>query len=503
MTDLVTPSSWPHLAGSRHTTRTDSEDAGRRARRRLPVAKQAVLDLPEGRPDPVDIAREVASRRVPELVPLRHARMAESPFAFYRGNALGMAADLAESAVSGLGVQLCGDAHLSNFGLFASPERRLVFDLNDFDETFPGPWEWDVKRLAASIVVAGRSLDFSAKERRRCVRKTLRRYRDGLAELASRNPLEVWYSQADASALTAIVGGQVSVGEQRRLDRAIHKARRSDRMKALAKLTELTPAGVRIKADPPEIVPLDQLLPDAERTDLVQRLHHLLEDYARSLPHAQRFLLSRYEPVDAARKVVGVGSVGTRCWVVLLRGVDDGDPLFLQVKEAGRSVLADHVPEDMLPAVPPVHEGERVIHGQRLMQASGDIFLGWQSVEGIDGRRRDFYVRQLKDMKGSAAVETMEPSTLAAYGAACGWVLARAHARSGDPIAISTYVGVGDDLPDALAEFAEAYADVNELDHARFSAAVADGRLTSASVRWAQPGRRNGVRAARSAGAPG
>ena len=481
MTDVAIPRSWPQLAGSRHTTRADSEDAGLRARRRLPVARQAVLDLPAGRPDPVDVAREVASRRVPELVPLRHARMAESPFAFYRGNALGMAADLAESAVSGLGVQLCGDAHLSNFGLFASPERRLMFDLNDFDETFPGPWEWDVKRLAASIVVAGRSLGFSAKERRRCVRRTVRRYRDGLVELAAMNPLEVWYSQADASSLTAIVGGQIASSEQRRLDKAMRKARRSDRLKALAKLTEVTPEGLRIKADPPGIVPLDQLIADTERVVLVQRLHDLLEDYARSLPHAQRFLLSRYEPVDAARKVVGVGSVGTRCWVVLLRGVDDADPLFLQVKEAGRSVLADHVPEDMLPPVPSDHEGERVVHGQRLMQASGDIFLGWQSADGIDGRRRDFYVRQLKDMKGSAIVETMQPSTLAAYGAACGWVLARAHARSGDPIAISAYAGVGDELADALLEFAETYAEVNEQDHARFAAAVAEGRLVSAS----------------------
>jgi uncharacterized protein (DUF2252 family) len=406
--------------------------------------------------------------------------MTESPFAFYRGNALGMAADLAGSPVSGLGVQLCGDAHLSNFGLFASPERRLMFDLNDFDETFPGPWEWDVKRLAASIVVAGRSLDFSPKERRRCVRKTVRRYRDGLAELAATNPLAVWYSQADASALTAIVGGQIASSEQRRLDKAMRKARKSDRLKALAKLTEVTPAGLRIKADPPALTPLDLLLPDTERIDLERRLHDLLEDYAQSLPAAQRFLLSRYEPVDAARKVVGVGSVGTRCWVVLLRGVDELDPLFLQVKEAGRSVLADHVPEDMLPSVPPTHQGERVIHGQRLMQASGDIFLGWQSAEGIDGRHRDFYVRQLKDMKGSAVVETMDPTTLAAYGAACGWVLARAHARSGDPIAIAAYLGQDDDtFPDAMVDFAEAYGDVNESDHARFAAAVADGRLAS------------------------
>ena len=466
---------------ARHRTRADSTTIGLRARARTGVERMGELHLPRDRRDPVDVAAQVAQQRVPELVPLRHQRMAESAFAFYRGNALGMAADLAEGPVSGLPVQLCGDAHLSNFGLFASAERRLMFDLNDFDETYPGPWEWDVKRLAASMVIAGRALDFSPEERRRAVRKTVRRYRRALADLSGKNPLDIWYSQADAEEVIKIVGRKASSAELKRADSALRKARKSDRLKALSKLTELGDDGVQIKADPPELTPLALLLPDTERAELQSKLADLLELYARSLSNAQRYLLSRYEVVDAARKVVGVGSVGTRCWVVLLRGVDDADPLFLQVKEAGRSVLADHVPDAMRPDTSPPQEGERVVNGQRLMQASGDIFLGWDVMEGIDGRRRDFYVRQLKDMKGSANVESMAPSTLTAYGAACGWVLARAHARSGDPIAISAYLDDGDAFADAMVRFAEDYAEVNQQDHARFAGAVATGVLPSSA----------------------
>jgi uncharacterized protein (DUF2252 family) len=474
---LTTPTSGP----TGHRTRAESQELGRRARDRVPPATQGEVVVAPDRTDPVTLAFRVEADRVPELVPIRHERMAASPFAFLRGNAMGMAADLATAPVSGLRVQVCGDAHLSNFGLFGSAERRLLFDLNDFDETFPGPWEWDVKRLAASVEVAGRENGFSSKERRRAVRGTVRRFRDAMAEFAAMNPLDVWYAMVDADELRALRGGEVSGSERRRVDQALKKARSSGRMKALAKLTEVVDGGLRIKSDPPLVTRISELLPTADRDDLLKVLDALLHDYTRSLPNAVRSLLDRYELVDMARKVVGVGSVGTRCWVVLMRGVDEEDPLFLQVKEAGRSVVADHVPAGLLPPVLPVHEGEGVVDGQRLMQAAGDIFLGWTTALGIDGRERDFYVRQLKDMKFSAAVETMHPDLMRAYGTLCGWTLARAHARTGDPIAIAAYLGDDDVFPDAIAAFAEQYAELNATDHAAFADAVGSGRLPSSS----------------------
>jgi len=437
--------------------------------------------MPLNRPDPVSLLEEQARSRVPELVPVRHGRMMVSPFAFFRGNALGMATDLAAAPVSGLGVQLCGDAHLSNFGLFGSPERRLLFDLNDFDESIAGPWEWDVKRLAVSIAVAGRGNGFSRKHRRSCVLETVRRYRDATADFATMRTLDVWYARADIDEVEETLRNKLSSRHRKNLDQTTLKARGSGNLKAFGKLTEITDDGVRIRADAPLVVPIADLLPDAGREELETQIKALLNRYRRSLPIERRTLLDEFEFVDLARKVVGVGSVGTRCWIVLLRGRDDGDPLFLQVKEAGPSVLKAKVPAALRQRSAPRNEGERVVVGQRLMQAASDVFLGWQRVGGIDGRLRDFYVRQLRDMKGSAVVEKMDPRGMTMYGQLCGWTLAKAHARTGDRIALATYLNSDDAFPEAMAEYAEAYADQNERDYQAFLDAIESGRLEAES----------------------
>ena len=464
-----------------HLAPADRARRGLAARATLPPRRQAELVMPTRRPDPVSLMEEQARSRVPELVPVRHGRMMESPFAFFRGNALGMATDLAAGPVSGLGAQLCGDAHLSNFGLFGSPERRLLFDLNDFDESTPGPWEWDVKRLAVSLAVAGRGNGFSRKERRRCVLETVRRYRDAMADFATMRSLDVWYARADVDALVDMFRNKLGSRGRKNLDQGLHKARGSGSLKAFAKLTEITDDGVRIKADPPLLVPIADLLPGAAREELETRMKDLLNLYRRTLPDQRRVLLDQFEFVDLARKVVGVGSVGTRCWIVLLRGRDDGDPLFLQVKEAGPSVLKTKVPSVLRRRNAPRNEGERVVIGQRLMQASSDIFLGWQRIEGIDGQTRDFYVRQLRDMKGSAVVERQDPRDMTLYGQLCAWTLARAHARSGDRIALATYLNSDDAFPEAMVEYAESYADQNERDYQAFLAAIKSGRLQAES----------------------
>ncbi len=460
-----------------HLTPEERAAIGHTARELLPPAEQDVLVLAGDRLLPEELARQVARTRVPELVPMRHSRMASSPFAYFRGNALGMAADLANAPVSGLTTQLCGDAHLSNFGLFGSAERRLLFDVNDFDETLPGPWEWDVKRLAASIVVAGRENGFSAKDCRRTARIAVRRYRDAMAQFAAMSTLDVWYARVDADELAQLAELALGKASRKRLDKALARARASDHTRSVAKLTEDRGEGLRFRSGPPELVPITELLPEVDRHELEAHLARFLARYRRSLVPDRRTLLDRFELLDVARKVVGVGSVGTRCWVILLRGRDDGDLLLLQVKEAQASVLAAHVPP--MPGRPrPVrNEGARVVSGQRLMQAAGDIFLGWNHMEGADGLERDFYVRQLKDMKGSAVVETMDPVIMGHYVQICAWTLARAHARAGDPIAIAAYLGDSDDFPKAVARFAERYADRNEQDHALFTEAIAAGRL--------------------------
>ena len=444
---------------------------GEEARARVPPEAHAELST-AGRPGAVRVLADQAGTRVPELVPIRHTRMTASPFAFFRGAAAVMAGDLSGTPVSGLDVRLCGDAHLANFGMFASPERALLFDINDFDETYPGPWEWDVKRLTASLVVAGRENSFSGKQTRKVVVAAVRRYRDAMAAFAALGNLAVWYSRMDVEKAQRLLGDQLDPRIRKNLDRSVTRARRRDHLRALDKLTELVDGRRRIVADPPLVVPVSQLAAGLRRDQVESTVEGILLEYATSLDPGLRQLVGSYTFEDMARKVVGVGSVGTRCWIVLMRGRDDEDPLFLQVKEAQESVLARHLGPN-----PHSTEGERVVAGQRIMQAASDVFLGWHRTTGLDGRTRDFFVRQLHDWKGSATIETMSPKGLRLYAELCAWTLARAHARSGDRIAIAAYLGDDDDLPQAFADFAHFCADLNELDHATFSAAVAAGEL--------------------------
>ena len=408
--------------------------------------------------------------------------MLASPFTFYRGAAAIMATDLADTPTSGITVQLCGDAHLSNFGVFGTPERNLIFDINDFDETLPGPWEWDVKRLVASFEVAGRSRGFSTDERAVVSQAAARGYRKRMRKAAASPVLAAWNDRLDADQVSALVHRaqrDVQAAKKRvtRADSAIAKARSRDHARAFSKLVEVVDGAMRIKAEPPLIVPLDDLIPDAwDREQTVEEMRALLKEYQSTLVH-QAHPVREYEFVDMARKVVGVGSVGTRAWIVLHRGRDDSDPLLLQAKEAQRSVL-----EPYLPASEYVNQGERVVRGQRLMQAASDVFLGWQSVTGFDGVTRDFYIRQLHDWKGSADVDAMSFEGMRLYGQICGETLARAHARGGDRVAIAAYLGSSDVFDRAVAEFARSYADRNELDFADFRAAVDSGRLTAEDV---------------------
>ncbi|MDH6545338.1 DUF2252 domain-containing protein [Streptomyces lavendulae] len=450
---------------------------GKEARRRSPRSGHAVYEPGSDRRDPLRILEAQSAARVPELVPIRYGRMTESPFRFYRGAAAIMASDLAGSPDSGITAQLCGDAHLLNFRLLASPERELMFDINDFDETLPGPWEWDVKRLSASFVIAARANGFDDAERARVVSAAVRSYREAMTRFAGMSNLDVWYTKVDAAGLKALITDQLRKEGRRKLDRALAKARSRDTLQVFDKLTRVVDGHRRIAADPPLLVPIADLLPDAERSALERQFRALIEQYAVTLPSDRRHLLADYHLADVARKVVGVGSVGTRCWIFLLLGRDGGDPLFLQAKEADESVLAEHLGASLYR-----NQGERVVAGQRLMQATSDIFLGWQRVDGFDGRRRDFYVRQLRDWKGIAMPETMTPAQLEAFGGACGHTLARAHARSGDRIAIAAYLGGGDAFDRALVTFAEAYADQNERDHRALLDAVRAGRLPAEEI---------------------
>ncbi|MEU8460332.1 DUF2252 domain-containing protein [Streptomyces sp. NPDC029003] len=455
-----------------HGTPQERAAQGKEARSRSPRSSHAVYQPSPDRPDPLAILEAQSAARVPELVPIRYSRMSESPFRFYRGAAAIMASDLAGSPVSGITAQLCGDAHLLNFRLLASPERRLMFDINDFDETLPGPWEWDVKRLSTSLVIAGRANGFDDAKRAQIVSATVRAYREAMTGFAGMGNLEVWYASLDADRLEAIATQQLRKRGQERLASNMTKARSRDSLQVFDKLTELVDGRPRIAADPPLLMPIAELLPDHERSALVRQFRGLLERYGHTLSTDRRALLEDYQLTDVARKVVGVGSVGTRCWIFLLLGRDGRDPLFLQAKEADTSVLAEHVGASRYR-----NQGERVVSGQRLMQAASDIFLGWQRVDGIDGKQRDFYVRQLRDWKGIAMPETMSPRQLAAFGDVCGMTLARAHARSGDRVAIAAYLGRSEAFDRALVAFAEAYADQNERDHQALVEAVRAGRL--------------------------
>jgi uncharacterized protein (DUF2252 family) len=450
---------------------TERAAAGRAARSVARRSAHAAWAPPANRQDPVAVIEAQDARRVPDLVPIRHGRMAASPFTFYRGAAAVMAADLATTPVSGLQVQTCGDAHLSNFGVFAAPDRRLVFDLNDFDETLPGPWEWDVKRLVASFALAGRDRGFKRSERSAALLASARSYREAMREFAGLGDLEVWYERLDVEESMGRIE-DADPGSVKRFERGIAKARAKDSTRAMEKLTEVVDGEIRIVSRPPLIVPIEELVPAAQAATVEASLREVIVSYRSTLPGDRRHLLDGYDFRRLARKVVGVGSVGTRAWVILLTGRDDEDPLFLQAKEAEASVLE--------PFAGPSHfrnHGRRVVEGQRLMQASGDIFLGWCVAVGLDGRDRDFYVRQLWDWKRSVEIEKLTPAGLEVYAEVCGWTLARAHARSGDRIGIASYLGGGDSFDRAIGEFAEAYADQAERDHAALCDAIASGRL--------------------------
>jgi uncharacterized protein (DUF2252 family) len=441
---------------------------GKAARRSVPRSSHAAWEPSAGRRPAVEILSDQAADRLPELVPVRHGRMLASPFAFFRGAAAIMAADLAETPHSGLDVQLCGDAHVANFGGFASPERDLVFDINDFDETARGPWEWDVKRLAASVAIAGRELALGAGSRRAAPEATVRSYREAMRQFAAMGNLDVWYAHVDAARLASLIDAR----RRKAFTRRVEAAQTKDHHRALAKLTQRVNGTLRIVGRPPLIVPIEELLPGNDGRAVEDEMRELLRLYRRSLKSDRRHLLDGYRYLHMARKVVGVGSVGTRVWVVLLAGRDGDDPLFLQVKEATRSVLEPYAGRDPAP-----NHGQRVVQGQWLMQATSDILLGWLRVVGLDGVRRDFYVRQLWDWKVSADFERMAPSVLPDYGSLCAWTLARAHARSGDRVAIASYLGAGDTFERAVAEFAEAYADQNERDYAALAHAAEAGRV--------------------------
>jgi uncharacterized protein (DUF2252 family) len=447
---------------------------GKAARAQTPRESHAEF-TPTDRPDPIALLEEQAVTRVPELVPIRYARMGVSPFTFYRGAALIMAADLASTPTSRLEVQLCGDAHLSNFGMFGSPERHMIFDINDFDETSKGPWEWDVKRLAASVEIAGRDVSFSTKDRRTAVLAAARSYREAMRSFAGMSNLGVWYAHMDMDQVLPQLKAQVSTGRAKMLDKALAKMRTRDSIQAFSKLTEVVEGELRIISQPPLIVPLRELIGDVEQLATFEdTIRGILRSYRKTLTTDRRHLLEQFRFVELAHKVVGVGSVGSRAWVVLMLGHDDSDPLFLQVKEAEASVLERFAGKSVYG-----NHGQRVVAGQRLMQATSDIFLGWDRVTGFDGQQRDFYFRQFRDWKGSVEVETLQPKGLAIYAGLCGWTLARAHARSGDRTAIASYLGKSDAFDRAVGMFAVAYADQNGRDYATMQEAVKSGRLTA------------------------
>jgi uncharacterized protein (DUF2252 family) len=474
------------LAGRRSQHRTLAERAadGKAARAETPVTSLHGWAPAPDRPDPVALLEEQNLARDPDLVTVRHGRMMASPFTFYRGAAKIMAADLKDTPRAGLITQLCGDAHLSNFGVFASPERHLMFDLNDFDETLPGPFEYDLLRMTASFTIAARNNGFSGKDTRAVTTTAVRAYREAMSRFASMRTLDIWYARLAEDdlvrAMESATAGQkgkaakkAAKALQKNALRNSAKARTRDSLQALSKLGEYVDGRYRIVSQPPIVVPARELSTTFGLTpeETQAAIQDQLEAYRGTLQDDRRRLLERFEVVDVAHKVVGVGSVGTRAFIALLQGRDEQDPLFLQVKEASASVLEDH-----LPASEYDQPGERVVQGQRMMQAASDIFLGW--TRGVQDNRY-LYWRQLRDMKGSAAVEAMVPLGMTFYAEACGWTLARAHARSGDPVALAAYLGTSDTFDRAVTEFSERYADQNEADYEAFLTAVRSGRLVA------------------------
>ena len=497
-----------------HPSIDERSTSGKTARERTPPSSHSGWRPATDRPDPVALLEEQNLTREPDLVPVRHGRMMVSPFTFYRGTAKIMAADLKDTPVAGLEAQLCGDAHLSNFGAYASPERRLVFDLNDFDETLPGPFEYDVKRMAASFTIAGRNNGFAKADARAATLASVRAYREAMAGFAQMRTMDIWYAHLAEdelmASIRAVVAGagrgekaakkeetsdqrekapkkqvkravkeekaarkeeKLAKTAQKRAEKTLAKAHTRDSLQALSKLGEMVDGRYRIVSQPPVIVPARDLAATfgLSADEVIPVIHDQFRAYRATLQDDRRHLLERFEIVDAARKVVGVGSVGTRAFIVLLQGRDEHDPLFLQIKEATALVLEPHLRKSRYR-----QHGERVVQGQRMMQAVSDIYLGW--TKGLDVRRH-FYWRQLRDMKGSALVEQMTPLGLTFYAGICGWTLARAHARSGDPVAIAGYLGDSDEFDKSITDFSERYADQNEQDYRQFASAVKSGRL--------------------------
>jgi uncharacterized protein (DUF2252 family) len=455
---------------------TDSNDsneqraeAAKALRKEVPRSSHGTWEPAPDRPDPVNLITGQDEGRLQELVPIRHSRMLESSFAFFRGASRIMASDLSTTPVTGYDVQLCGDAHLANFGVYGSPERNLVFDLNDFDETLPGPWEWDLKRLAASFVIAARYNDFDAEHARGAARAAVEAYRTTMADFAGMAALDVWYSRLTEAEIEDLQQEEISEKHRKRTQKFAEKARKRDSARELEKIGYQEDGKYRIKSDPPLLVPLRDL-PRADDPEGVRLIvSESLVKYQATISDRLKVLLGRYELVDIAVKVVGVGSVGTRCLVALFIGKDAGDPLFLQLKEANASVL-----EEFLPKSRYALHGERVVQGQRLMQSSSDAFLGWT----VEASGHHYYWRQLKDMKGSADTEDFGKKRMANYGRTCGWTLARSHARSGDPVSMAAYMGSSDTFDDAVADFAVAYADQNEADYGAFKEATDAGEIS-------------------------
>jgi uncharacterized protein (DUF2252 family) len=456
-----------------HFTPAERSARGRAARADVPRSSHAAWEPAPTRRNPVDLLEEQAKTRLPELVPIRYGRMLVSPFTFFRGAAYIMAADLADGTRTGLHAQLCGDAHLSNFGVFAALDRRLVFSINDFDETLPGPFEWDVKRLAASFAVAGRDRGFDTRARRAIVTATVRSYREAIAGFAEMRNIDVWYARLDVKGILDGFAAEMKAKELRRFKADVASVHTKDSLRALSKLCRTVDGELRIVGDPPLVTPIEDVVPGAEQAHVEDTIRRMLDTYRSSVPRDRRRLLESYRYVHAARKVVGVGSVGARAWILLLLGRDGNDPLFLQFKEAQASVLEPFLGRSEYP-----QHGQRVVEGQRMMQAAPDILLGWERIVAIDGQTKDFYIRQLWDSKGSAEVEVMNTESMRAYGIVCGWTLARAHARSGDRLAIAAYLGSNDRFDQAMASFAETCADQNEQDYRALQDAAASGRVT-------------------------
>jgi uncharacterized protein (DUF2252 family) len=457
---------------------TPAERAARGSalRAEVPHERHAAWSPPDGRADPVATLERQSAERIPDLVPIRYGRMSASAFAFYRGGAALMAADLAGTPTSGLQAQLCGDAHLMNFGLFDTPERSLIFGLNDFDETLPGPFEWDVKRLAASIEIAGRDLGLSDADRSLAVLGTLRAYREAMRDFAAMRDLDVWYARLPAKELRAKLKASADAKAGKEVKRQVHRSLRRDHLRAFDRLLREVDGDMRFVSESPLLVPVEELLDEEQRERYVEVIHSFLRQYRESLTPHLRALVERYRFMHIARKVVGVGSVGTRAWVVLLTGRDMSDPLILQLKEATRSVLEPYTAPTVFES-----QGRRVVEGQRFMQAASDHLLGWYHLRAWDGREHDFYVRQLWDGKASIDVARLSPAGLRAYGEACGWTLARGHARSGDRIAMAAYLGEEDTFDRAVAAFSVTYADVNQSDHGRLAVAIDQGRVPAIS----------------------